>query len=120
AGGTDYLWAFVRRTDAQDDVAADVDPLRSAIEQPGATWTGAVRTRATWRVPLEERLAIIEQAAVLLAERAPDSAANLQAAARAARSELGVPVPILQVAGQDTELRYETPRGLGLMRATGP
>ena len=63
AGGLDYLWAFVRRTDA----------------------------------PLEQRLAT----------------------AQAARRELGRPQRTVPAAGQRTELRYDTPRGLGLLCARG-
>ena len=42
------------------------------------------------------------------------------AAAQAARRELGRPQPTIPVAGQRTELRYDTPRGVGLLHASGP
>ena len=56
---------------------------------------------------------------MLLGAGGHGDAAMLLAAAQAARRELGEPLPTLQVPGQRTELRYDTPRGPGLVRARG-
>ena len=49
-----------------------------------------------------------------------EDAGVLLAAAQAARRELGRPQATIPVAGQRTELRYNTPRGIGLLHAAGP
>ena len=116
AGGSDYLWAFVRRTDAPpDDPAAPLaTPARAAAPAPA-------RPSGGWDAPLDERLDVVERAAVLLGEGGRyEDAAALLAVAQSARRELGPPQPTIPVAGQRTELRYDTPRGGGLLHAAGP
>ena len=116
AGGSDYLWAFVRRTDAPpDDPAAPLaTPSRAAAPAPGLPSGG-------WDAPLGDRLDVVERAAVLLGEGGRyEDAAALLAVAQSARRELGPPQPTIPVAGQRTELRYDTPRGGGLLHAAGP
>jgi hypothetical protein len=49
-----------------------------------------------------------------------EDASALFAATQAARRELARPQPTVPVAGQDTELRHDTPRGPGIMRLRGP
>ena len=114
AGGSDYLWAFVRRTDAPPDdrgFEAPADARASSAD---------LRTGA-WDAPLSSRVEVVEMAAVLLgAEGRYDEAGAFVAAAQAARRELGRPQATIPVAGQRTELRHETPRGVGLLHAAGP
>ena len=116
AGGDDYLWAFVRRTDAPSDdpavhLPAPSDGAALAVDLPAEGWDA----------PLDERIEVVERAAVLLgADGRYDEAGSLLAAAQAARRELGRPQPTIPVAGQRTELRYDTPRGVGLLHASGP
>jgi RHH-type transcriptional regulator, proline utilization regulon repressor / proline dehydrogenase / delta 1-pyrroline-5-carboxylate dehydrogenase len=115
AGGPDYLWAFVRRLDAPADQPQDAESLATAMAvAPEMPPDLAPR----WDVPLEERLAAIERAAVLLSETGNVEAVALLDAAQAARRELGRPVPTVRAAGQQTELRYDTARGHGLLRVT--
>ncbi|MEE8421401.1 MAG: proline dehydrogenase family protein [Dehalococcoidia bacterium] len=116
AGSTDYLWAFVRRTDAPADEAGDLDALASAAPTSEPALLPGERF---WAASLDQRLAAVEGAAVLLGEGGEPGAATLLAAAQSARRELAVPQETLQVAGQRTELRYDTPRGLGIVRARG-
>ena len=116
AGGSDYLWAFVRRTDAppDDPVAPLATPARAAAPAPGLPSGG-------WDAPLDERLDVVERAAVLLGEGGRyEHAAALLAVAQSARRELGPPQPTIPIAGQRTGLRYDTPRGGGLLHAAGP
>ena len=123
AGGPDYLWPFVRRIDALGDTDADRAMIAAAIELDDTASVPAsalLVTHATrWDAPIEARIEAIERAAVLLGTRGHQDAGELLAAAQAARRELGVPIPIPQATGQQTELRYELPRGLGLVRANG-
>ncbi len=115
AGGSDYLWAFVRRTDAPDDDRRAAPPTRSR-----ARATPAELPSGGWDAPLETRIEVVEMAAVLLGDDGRyDDAGALLAAAQAARRELGRPQPTIPVAGQRTELRYDTPRGVGLLHAAG-
>ena len=115
AGGVDYLWAFTRRIDAPAD--RERPP---AADQPAAA-DGAQLAAGVerWDAPIARRLEVVEHAAVLLGQRGDPAASRLFAATQAARYELAEPQPTVQVAGQRTELRYDTPRGLGLLHATG-
>ncbi|MCY4616008.1 MAG: aldehyde dehydrogenase family protein, partial [Chloroflexi bacterium] len=115
AGGTDYLWAFVRRTDAPEDAPAVPAPMPSNRTAPAPDLPAG-----GWDAPLERRVEVVEMAAVLLGDEGrDDDAGALLAAAQAARRELGRPQPTIRVAGQRTELRYDTPRGVGLLHAAG-
>lgn len=116
AGGSDYLWAFVRRTDAPPDDAS------SGLPSPAATRGSSVDPPGdAWGAPLSTRVEVVEMAAVLLgADGRYDEAGALLAAAQAARRELGRPQLTIAVAGQRTELRHDTPRGVGLLHAAGP
>ena len=115
AGGVDYLWAFTRRTDAPVDrerpPTVNPPPLAGTAEPGGDV--------ERWDAPIARRLEIVEHAAVLLGQRGDPAVSGLFAATQAARYELAEPQPTVQVAGQRTELRYDTPRGLGLVHATG-
>ncbi len=116
AGGSDYLWAFVRRTDAPSDA-----PGSLAAPPSGAPAAPLELPVSGWDAPLATRVDVVEMAAVLLgADGRYDDAGALIAAAQAARRELGRPQPTIPVAGQRTELRYDTPRGVGLLHASGP
>ena len=120
AFGPDYLWAFTRRTDAPPDDAdgfAALEALRAAASDAGEAPALAARP---WDAPLHERIEAVERASVLLGQRGEHAAASaLHGAAQAARRELAQPQRTVPVAGQATELRYATARGLGLLRATG-
>lgn len=108
AGGEDYLWAFLDRTDAPadtGDVAAD-GPA-PAIE--------AVR----WDASLDERIAVFERAAAGLTSTDAVAARTLVEAAERAAVEIGRAAPTVQVAGQETRMLYDMPRGVGLVRASG-
>ena len=114
AGSPDYLWAFVRRTDA------------SRVESQGATIAASVdlasvepAVAARWTAPIEARIAAIEEATVRLGESDTAAASELYAATQAARRELALPAPTLQVAGQRTELRHDLPRGHAVIDARG-
>ena len=116
AGGSDYLWAFVRRTDAPPD-----DSALSLAGPPAARQSSIELPPGGWDAPLETRVDVVEMAAVLLgADGRYDDAGALLAAAQAARRELGRPQRTIPVAGQRTELRHDTPRGVGLLHADGP
>ena len=116
AGGPDYLWAFVRRIDAPEDTEDE----RAAIAGgPIAAFAFPSLLAARWDAPLEARIEAVERAAVLLGSRGDPDAGALLAAAQSARRELGAAVPTPPVAGQHTELRYDLPRGLGVVRAPG-
>ena len=118
AGGPDYLWAFTRRLDAPPDPPED----EAVLEAPAAPSADAGELRTVergWRAPLDQRLEAVEGAAVLLGAEDHRDAAALLTAAQAARRELAVPQPTVQVPGQRTELRYDSARGLGLVRARG-
>lgn len=129
-GSADTLWAFTRRTDVPADVDGDAAPsvvdgehARAAAQPGDAVITPMDHTAqpAQWDVPVPARIEVVERAAALLGHRQhPREAAALLAAAQAARRELAVPQPLVPVAGQHTELRYETPRGRGVLVATGP
>ena len=114
AGGTGYLWAYTKRTDAPPDGGAQ-RPLVA-----GASVAELPPLASRWADRLTERIETIERAAVLLAELGEAAAAALLACAQAARRELGAAQPTVQVPGQHTELRYDTPRGVGLVHASGP
>ena len=116
AGGSDYLWAFVRRTDVPPDDRAAPSATSSRAAAPAPD-----RPSGGWDAPLDERLDVVERAAVLLGESGRyEDAAALLAVAQSARRELGSPQPTIPLAGQRTELRYGTPRGGGLLHAAGP
>jgi RHH-type proline utilization regulon transcriptional repressor/proline dehydrogenase/delta 1-pyrroline-5-carboxylate dehydrogenase len=127
AGGPGYLWAFVRRTDAPADDAADralvttaeAHAARREAEHPRAHALVLDLLRDRWDASLDERIEAIERAAVLLSADRDPHVAPLYAATQAARRELGAPLPTPQAAGQHTELRYDLPRGLGLARLGG-
>ncbi|MCY4455990.1 MAG: proline dehydrogenase family protein [Chloroflexi bacterium] len=115
AGGSDSLWAFVRRTDAPEDAPAVPAPMSSNRTAPAPNLPAG-----GWDAPLETRVEVVEMAAVLLGNDGRyEDAGALLAAAQAARRELGRPQPTIRVAGQRTELRYDTPRGVGLLHAAG-
>lgn len=118
AGSDEYLWAFVRRLDAPIDVPADAEIVAATGDLSPPVLLPA-DLGETWDEPLPRRIAIIEEAAAALGGESPAPAAQLLAAAQAAQRELGEPQPTLQAAGQHTELRYDVPRGRGLLRATG-
>lgn len=106
-GHRDYLWAFVCRTDTppiEDDVTSDLAPVPVDV--------------ASWDTPLYERIEVIRRAASHL-DPAPVADA-LRAAADAAAEFLGRPARTVQVAGQDTRMRYDLARGRGVLRANGP
>jgi RHH-type proline utilization regulon transcriptional repressor/proline dehydrogenase/delta 1-pyrroline-5-carboxylate dehydrogenase len=123
AGGADTLWAFLRRLDAPVDAPEELAALEAAGR---ALREGAPPRRLpeglleSWGAPLAARLAAVERAAGVLARRADPAADALAESARAAREELARPQRSLPVAGQRTELWYETPRGLGLLFLAGP
>ncbi len=122
AGGADTLWAFLRRLDAPGDAPEELAALAAAgraflAGDPPRQLPAGLRER--WEVPLAARLLPIERAAELLARRAHPAAEPLAKAARAARRELARPQRSLPVAGQRTELWYDTPRGLGLLHLSG-
>ncbi|RJQ08192.1 MAG: aldehyde dehydrogenase family protein [Dehalococcoidia bacterium] len=108
AGGEDYLWAFLDRTDAPTD-EGDVLPEASppAFE--------AVR----WDIALDERIATVERAAAALESTYPSVARALAEAARFAAVEIRQPASTVRVTGQETRMLYNTPRGTGLVRANG-
>ncbi len=115
AGGPDYLWAFVRRADVPG-----TEPSPSTHEHVVDVDAALEGLASCWATSLAERVEAIEGAAVLLGgEGRGSDAATLLAAAQAARRELGVPAPTLQVPGQSTELRYDMPRGLGVVCVEG-
>ena len=72
AGGSDYLWAFVRRTDAPPD-----DPAAPLATSSRAAAPAASLPSGGWDAPLDDRLDVVERAAVLLGEggRYEDAAA---------------------------------------------
>lgn len=108
-GHDGYLWAFLRRADAPP-VDDDVEPAPSedapAFERP-----------RRWGARLDARIATMTKAAARLND--PGVAGSFRAAARAAAEELGKPAETVQVAGQDTAMRYDLPRGAGILRANG-
>ena len=112
AGGPDYLWAFYDRLDApfEDDA-------------PPAGGVGSVEGLdgpARWDAPVTARIAAVERAALALTATSPEIARVLLEVATQAEVEIARPWPTVQVAGQETQMRYEVPRGLGVVRATGP
>ena len=112
AGGPDYLWSFVRRTDATEDRTAAPPAPPSSADAPSD-----IADR--WDAPIEERRGIIETAADSLRTRDAAAARALDLVVTRA-DEIARPTPTLQVPGQHTELRYEIPRGLAIVRARGP
>ena len=115
AGGPDYLWAFVRRTDVAENRGA-TPSHEYGIDMDAAL----VGLPSRWDVPLAERIVAVERAAVLLGgDGGTNEAAALLSAAQAARRELAVPAPTLQVPGQQTEMRYDVPRGAGVACVEG-
>ena len=109
AGGPDYLQAFVRRRAPRIELGEPPEPLPTAAIPAGFL--------DRWDAPLSERIEVLRLAAVTLEG---DRRASIVAAIEAAEPELGSPAPTVAVAGQRTELRYNMPRGLTLLRATGP
>ncbi len=109
AGGEDYLWAFLERTDAPPD-DGPVDPEGSSLP---------ALEHGLWGAPLDARLACLRHAAESLATTDGRASQALIEVARRAEVELGQPAPSTPVAGQDTRQWYDTPRGLGLVRAQG-
>ena len=116
AGGPDYLWAYVRRTDLDTDGDREVPGAPAAA--PAAALAALESLALRWDADIETRLAIVEEAAVRLGQSADPAASALFAATQAARRELATPHPTLQVPGQHTELRYDLPRGPALVWAT--
>jgi RHH-type transcriptional regulator, proline utilization regulon repressor / proline dehydrogenase / delta 1-pyrroline-5-carboxylate dehydrogenase len=110
AGSTEHLWAYVRRTDA------------GAVDAPMDVAASAARIElepARWDAPVEERIAAVKRAAGILEREGDANASMLREAAEQARAELERPARTVPVAGQRTEMRYDVPRGLGLVRARG-
>lgn len=113
-GSADYLWAFTRRTDVPADADTATDDAPPAASPPPDAAT-------QWDAPVLARIEAIERAAVLLGQQDhPRETAALVGAAQAARRELAVPQPLVPVVGQHTELRYDTPRGRGILATIGP
>ena len=73
----------------------------------------------SWDAALEQRIAVLERAAAALSSTTPGASAAFSQAARAAVEEIGRPATTVQVAGQETRMWYDTPRGVGLVRAHG-
>jgi len=107
-GHRDYLWAFVRRTDAPP-VDEDVSPA------PPPHPPARLEAVEPWDVPLHARIEAVRSAA---ARVPPALAESLLAAADAARRELGEAAETTQAAGQDTRMRYDLALGRGVLRAT--
>ncbi len=118
AFGPDSLFAFVRRSDAPGSGDRERKRWRGAakaareLEVPEALLR---KLAARWQAPLEARIALLEEAARRLDLSLPLAAEALRASADAAQRELGTPLPLTPVAGQRSELRYDVPRGLGLL-----
>ncbi len=72
-----------------------------------------------WDAPLEERVATVERAAEVLGRDDRPLAAVLIEAVGRAVAEIGAPASTVPVAGQDTRMRYDTPRGVGVVSANG-
>jgi RHH-type proline utilization regulon transcriptional repressor/proline dehydrogenase/delta 1-pyrroline-5-carboxylate dehydrogenase len=111
AGSPGYLWAFTCRTDARSTSTAAPDPIAHAALPAGLG--------GRWPAPLAKRASTIAAAARTLIPTSPDAARWLETVATRA-TELDATDTLVQAGGQDTTLRYDTPRGLGLLRATGP
>lgn len=122
AFGPDTLFAFVRRTDAATSDEREHKRWRGAaksardLEVPE---TLLRRLTSEWTAPLEQRLAALDEAARRLELSLPLAAEALRAAVRAARADLSQPVALTPVAGQRGELRYDVPRGIGLLVLEG-
>ncbi|TAK73240.1 MAG: aldehyde dehydrogenase family protein, partial [Dehalococcoidia bacterium] len=113
AGGEDYLWAFFDRTDGPVDAGGE-----AASGPPAGTPPPAIEV-VRWDVSFDERAAVVERAAAELASTDAMLARALVDVVRHARMEIGQPAPTVQVAGQDTRMVYDTPRGAGLVHAGG-
>lgn len=109
AGGPDYLWAFLQRTDASIEASAVPEPLPSASVPRDAV--------DRWDAPLEERRAVLTGA---LATLGAEEGAAFRRSLRLVDGDLARPAATTPIAGQHTELRSDMPRGLGLFRANGP
>ena len=116
AGGRDYLWAFVRRTDAPEDAPAVPAPMSSNRTAPAP-----VLPSGGWDAPLETRVEVVEMAARAARRRQGGTTmpAHSSRPRRPPVANIGRPQPTIPVAGQRTELRYNTPRGVGLLHAAG-
>lgn len=109
-GHDGYLWAFVGRTD-HPPIDEDVEPERPDALEP------VFKIGEPWSASLDERIATLRRAASRLASGPVADA--MQAAAEQAQDELGRPADTVQVAGQDTAMRYDLARGFGVLRAVG-
>lgn len=109
-GQPGYLWAFVQRSDAPP-IEDDVTPSSSTAEARPSDLP------KRWAAPLADRIEVVEMAAARVLSPALRDA--LRAAASAAQVELGEPEPTVQVAGQDTYITHDYPRGVGVLRAGG-
>jgi delta 1-pyrroline-5-carboxylate dehydrogenase len=115
AGGSDYLWAFVTRTDHAEPASPQGVVLSVSLEQAAATLE---QLDQRWHAPVEARIEVIERASALLGQAGDPAALQLYAIAQSARRELAVPQPTLQVPGQRTQLRYDLPRGRVLVHSS--
>ncbi|MDA0353024.1 MAG: aldehyde dehydrogenase family protein, partial [Chloroflexi bacterium] len=118
AGGPDYLWAFVRRTDARSTATEDSDhseDTQPPAPLPSASVPSTIADR--WDAPLHQRRATLARAATAIGG---DVAGAFQRSLDLVATDLAAPARTLPVAGQHTALRYDLPRGLALLRATGP
>ncbi len=79
AGGPDYLWAFVRRLDAPGDASTDDHALATTTRTAHDV---SPDLAPRWDAPIEERVTIIEHAALLLSQRGHIDAVLLLSAAR--------------------------------------
>ncbi len=129
AGGVDYLWAFLERSDrrAEGRSTSNAEPGSELGSEPTSEHLAALRGLAScWDAPVEERIGRIERAAMLLGQRAGHQdghqdgveAGRLYAVAQSARRELAASQPTVQVPGQRTTLRHDVPRGRALVHCT--
>ena len=117
AGGSEYLWAFVTS--------------RAGYRPGGALPSGAVRLPEgavqPWRVPPSDRGTVFRAASATLsdewrhrwqaAQPDGDGAASLRVLAHLLERlpEIAVPQPTVPLPGQQTAVRWDTPRGCGLV-----
>ncbi|MCC6236017.1 MAG: proline dehydrogenase family protein [Dehalococcoidia bacterium] len=121
AGGADYLWAFLERSDGGSGATGatgatgDTGSPIVAAEAPAECVAALEGLARRWDAPIEARIEIIERAAMLLGQQAGPRGAvevgQLFAVAQSARRELAASQPTLQVPGQRTTLHYDVPRG---------